>query len=253
MQSIIDNLAVRYDDEGTGRVVLMLHGWGTSGVDFLNLATILTKNYRVIRVDFPGFGGSEQPHEDWDVGRYVEFVGVLLERLQIVEVYAIIGHSFGGRVTIKGIATGALRSDKIVLIGSAGVKRSSSVRNTILKLLAKTGKTILSLPGLRVVSGSARSKLYSSIGSQDYLQSGTMRQIFLNTINEDLSEYAAHIKTPTLLVWGSEDDQAPLSDGKFFHEHIEGSRMKIAASAGHFVHHDEPIQVARWIREFLDE
>ena len=85
------------------------------------------------------------------------------------------------------------------------------------------------------------------------MQSGTMKQIFLNTIDEDLSEFARDIHMPTLLVWGSEDDQAPLADGKFYHEHIAGSRLKIAASAGHFVHHDEPIQVMRWIREFLDE
>lgn len=253
MQRIIQNLAVRYDDEGSGPLIVMLHGWGTSGADFAELAGTLAAEYRVIRVDFPGFGGSEQPSEDWHVSEYTQFVAALLDKLDIRQPHALIGHSFGGRVALKGLATGVLSADKLILVGAAGVKRADSARNTTLRVVAKTGKALLSLPGLRRVSGSARGRLYRSIGSQDYLQSGTMRQIFLNTINEDLSGYADRITQPTLLIWGSEDDQAPLADGKFFHEHIRGSRLKIAASAGHFVHHDEPIQVARWVREFLDE
>lgn len=252
MQRIIQDLAVKYDDEGSGRVILMLHGWGASGSDFDDLAAVFAQNYRVVRVDFPGFGSSEQPHGNWYVGDYVQFVAALLAKLEVRQPYAIIGHSFGGRVALKGLATGVLSADKLVLIGAAGIKHADSARNTTLRVVAKTGKAALSLPGLRRVSGAARRRLYASIGSQDYLQSGTMRQIFLNTINEDLSGCSDDIAQPTLLVWGSEDDQAPLADGRFFHEHIRDSRLKIAASAGHFVHHDEPIQVTRWLREFLD-
>lgn len=253
MQAIIQNLSVHYTDMGSGKAILFLHGWGASGANFAELAAKFAQQYRVVSVDLPGFGGSEQPQDDWHVGDYAMFVVALLEKLGIEKPYAIIGHSFGGRVALRGVATGVLQADKLVLIGAAGVKHSTSARNTAIKAVAKTGKAVLSFPGLKKVSARARKKLYAVVGSQDYVQSGTMKQIFLNTIDEDLSEFARDIHMPTLLVWGSEDDQAPLADGKFYHEHIAGSRLKIAASAGHFVHHDEPIQVMRWIREFLDE
>lgn len=253
MKSIVNNIAVQYIDEGTGPVVVFLHGWGTNGADFADLAGALLSKYRVVRIDFPGFGGSEQPRDDWHVSDYADFVSAMLEKLDIVAPRAIVGHSFGGRIAIKGVATEKLHTGKLVLIGAAGVKHGNSARNVALRAVAKTGKAVLSLPGLRNISEKARTRLYGSIGSQDYLNSGAMQQIFLNTINEDLSGYAKDIHIPTLLIWGSEDDQAPLADGKFYHSQIADSTLKIAASAGHFVHHDEPIQVTRWIQEFLNE
>lgn len=253
MKCIVNGLAVNYSDEGDGKVVLMLHGWGSNLRDFDGLAQKLGESYRAVRVDFPGFGGSEQPREDWHVSDYVQFVADFLRQQEIQQVYALAGHSFGGRVIIKGVATSTLVADKVVLIGAAGVKHSDSLRNQALKLVTKIGKALLSLPGLRKLAGRSRAKLYESVGSPDYMNSGTMKQIFLNTINEDLSEYAHDVTAPVLLVWGSEDDQAPLADGRFYAQEMVNSKLKIAASAGHFVHHDEPIQVNRWVREFLDE
>lgn len=253
MKSIIHNIVAYYTDSGKGKVIVFLHGWGTNGADFASLVAALEPRYRTICVDLPGFGASEQPREDWYIGDYASFVAALLEKLNIKKPYAIVGHSFGGRVIIKGLATEVLDTDKVILIGAAGVKHTDSAKNRALKVITKSGKKVLSLPGLGKVSRRAQRKLYGAIGSRDYLQSGTMKQIFLNTIDEDLSDYAKSIHAPTLLIWGSEDDQAPLADGKFYHRQIAGSRLKIAASAGHFVHHDEPIQVTRWMREFLDE
>ncbi len=252
MKCHIDSLSINYLDEGAGRVVVLLHGWASSVVDFDGIAQKLQSSYRVVRVDLPGFGASEQPPEDWYVGDYATFVQQFLAEIGVSDVYAFVGHSFGGRIIIKGMATETLVAEKLILIGAAGVKHSDSLRNQLLSLVAKTGKFVLSLPGLRGMFAPARARLYQRIGSTDYLDAGSMQQIFLHTINEDLSEYASHITRPTLLVWGSEDDQAPLADGKFYHEQIAESRLKIAASAGHFVHHDEPIQVERWIKDFLD-
>lgn len=253
MKCIVDGLAVSYSDKGSGRVVLMLHGWGSSLRDFREMAHNLENSCRVVRLDFPGFGGSEQPDDDWHVGDYARFVSEFLRQQEIERVHMLIGHSFGGRVIIKGVATEVLEADKIVLIGAAGVKHSSSLRNTALRLMAKTGRVLLSLPILRQFAEKTRAKLYESVGSPDYISSGTMKQIFLNTINEDLSKYAYRITLPTLLIWGSEDDQAPVADGRFYHHAMANSRLKVVASAGHFVHHEESIQVNRWVREFLYE
>jgi len=58
MKVLVNNQLIEYKDEGSGRVVLLLHGWGTNLATFDQLAGHLAKKFRVIRFDFPGFGQS---------------------------------------------------------------------------------------------------------------------------------------------------------------------------------------------------
>lgn len=241
-----------YTRRGSGQIVVVLHGWGTNAKNMERVVSSLTQTYTVIAIDLPGFGESEQPHEVWGVGEYAWFVKNLLEKLDIDDVYSIIGHSFGGRICIKAVSEQILSPEKIVLIGSAGVKHSESLRNMSYRLVAKSGKAFLSLPGLSRYSHKARKRLYESTGSTDYVQSGTMKDIFLATINEDLSQNAPKITVPTLLVWGEDDDQAPIEDARFFRGAIPNSELKVIPGAGHFVHNEHPEQVNRWIKDFLD-
>jgi len=106
MKVIIDDQFVEYSDQGSGKVVLMLHGWGQNLVTFDKIAEDLSKNFRVIRFDFPGFGGSPKPKTDWFVGDYAENTVELLKKLGVGSLFAVIGHSFGGRVIIKGFSQG---------------------------------------------------------------------------------------------------------------------------------------------------
>ena len=117
MKIIVQNLATEYLDEGTGEVVLFLHGWQDNLHTFDSLVSLLPPTLRIIRLDLPGFGKSEVPKETWDLNNYVQFVKDFIQKLDI-KVYAFIGHSFGGRIVIKGEATKNLQAQKIILIGS---------------------------------------------------------------------------------------------------------------------------------------
>lgn len=251
MKIIIQNLAINYQDVGTGPVVVVLHGWGTSAANMKPVIDQLSATYRVIAPDFPGFGASERPRDAWFVGDYGQFVAALLEKLGVKEVYALIGHSFGGRVTIKSAGEGILHPEKIILIGSAGIKHSNSFRNTVYKAIAKVGKAIFSLPGLSKLSNKARERLYRSAGSTDYAQANEMKDIFSNTINEDLQQSAAKIAQPALLIWGEHDHEAPVADAERFHELIKQSELIVVPGAGHFVHTEKSAKVGEAINKFL--
>lgn len=251
MQCIVNDTLISYTKEGEGPVAVVLHGWGT---DFENMRPVidtLKATHTVVALDFPGFGKSEQPHSAWTVGDYAQCVQDFLKKLDIHHIKVAVGHSFGGRVIIKAIASDILSPEKVILIGSAGVKHSDSMRNRAYKVVAKTGKAVLRIPGLKRLSGRARAKLYEKAGSVDYLNSGTMRDIFLNTINEDLAGVAHAVACPTLLVWGAEDMEAPLADGEYYDRAMPHSDLKVIQGAGHFVHTTHPQQVGQWIEEFV--
>ncbi len=249
MKIIVQNLATEYLDEGTGKVVLFLHGWQDNLHTFDSIISILSPTLRTIRLDLPGFGKSEVPKETWDLDNYVQFVDNFIQKLNI-QVYALVGHSFGGRIAIKGEATKILQTQKIILICSAGIAKNRTFHNSLLKSLAKIGGLITYVPPLIFWREVLRKRMYDFIGS-DYLNTGKLKKTFLKIISEDLSMTAKNVTIPTLLIWGADDTETPLADGKKLSELISGSELKALNKAGHFVHKEKSKEVARLIQEFL--
>lgn len=227
----------------------MLHGWGGSlhGFDLLvpNLATV----HRVIRLDLPGFGGTETPSETWNLDNYIDFVKSFIQKLDL-KVEVLVGHSFGGRIAIKGLTTKNLTADQLILIGSAGLAKSQTLRNLILKSLTKIGNLISYLPPFIFWRRQLKRKLYRAIGS-DYLDAGVLRQTYLKIIAEDLSLIAPNVSVPTLLIWGAEDVTTPLTDGRRLASLIPHSQLEIIKDTDHDVHQQKPEQVNELINKFL--
>lgn len=251
MKVIVNGLATEYKDEGKGPTLLFLPGWMNTISNFDLLATELRTSYRIIRLDFPGFvgGGTEAPQSDWGVSEYVNFTCAFIDKIGL-DSYVLVGHSFGGRVAIKGISEGMLHPTKLILIASAGIAKHRTLRNRIFTALAKIGKFILYIPPLNFWRKKLRKKLYEKLGS-DYLAAGALSQIYLNVIKEDLKEHVRNIRVPTLLMWGSDDKMVPLSDGKLFASLIPSSKLEVLEGVGHSPHRDRVEDTARLIKQFV--
>jgi pimeloyl-ACP methyl ester carboxylesterase len=250
MQVIVNNLAVEYKDEGAGKTLLFLHGWQDNLESFNLISDPLCKEYRVVRLDLPGFGKTESPKEPWDLETYTKFVNDFIAKTKI-DVYAMAGHSFGGRITIKGTSTGIFHPSKIILIGSAGIARRKTFKNYFYKILAKFGNFITYIPPLIFWREQLRKEMYRRIAGPDYQHAGSLRKTFVKIINEDLSSDAKKITLPALLIWGANDTETPLSDGKRLAEYISGSELKVFNDCGHFVHREKPKEIATLIENFL--
>jgi pimeloyl-ACP methyl ester carboxylesterase len=248
MKVIVNQLAIEYVDSGTGPVMLMLHGWKDSARTFNQIAVELDRHWRVVRLDMPGFGGSEVPKEPWNLESYAQFIAAFCTKLGL-RPEVIVGHSLGGRVIIKAVSDGLLKPDRIVLIASAGIAKSNTPRNQAYKAVAKAGKAATAVPPFTLLRTKLRRLLYKKAGS-DYLDAGPLSQTFLNIIDEDLQSNASRISTPTLLIWGELDDQTPASDALTLNRLIKRSRLEFIQGAGHFVHHEQPAAVSNLIWEF---
>ncbi|MCR4280811.1 MAG: alpha/beta hydrolase [Candidatus Kaiserbacteria bacterium] len=248
MQCIVNGLATNYEERGSGEAVIMLHGWKDDLHTFDGIASVLGENFRIVRLDLPGFGGSEAPKGDWILDDYAGFVKDFLGKLSISP-DTLIGHSFGGRIAIKGIAANKFSAKKIILISSAGVARRKTFRNMLLAVLAKVGRVITAIPPISFWKQEIRRGLYRSIGS-DYFQAGALGGTFLNIIKEDLSSSAKNIMLPTLIIWGSKDSTTPISEGRRLNQLISGSTLRVIEGAGHFVHKERPKEVSELIRKF---
>lgn len=249
MNVIAHDTVVAYRDEGAGPVILMLHGWRDSLRTFDALVPALAASRRIIRIDLPGFGASETPKTAWRLDDYVRCVSECITKIG-APVDTLIGHSFGGRIAIKGAATNVLPANRVVLIASAGAAKRRTPRNLSFWIAARFGRLLTSFPPMSFWRHTLRTKLYRFAAS-DYPNPGMLREIFRNIIGEDLVPAAANITKPTLLIWGDRDRITPLAEGERLHNAIHGSRLVVIAGAGHFVHQERPGEVAALIREFM--
>jgi haloalkane dehalogenase len=61
----------------------------------------------------------------------------------------------------------------------------------------------------------------------------------------------AELGVPTLLLWGEDDEFAPLAGARRFEREIPGARLAVIEGAGHFVYDQEPERCAREVVAFL--
>ena len=203
MQIKVQGINVNYIQYGKGKDIILLHGWGQNIEMMKPLGDAFCDRFRITILDFPGFGQSEEPKEAWTIDKYSLMLEEFVKQKKIKKPI-VMGHSFGGRVAIRYSARNNI--DKLVLFGSPCIRT-----NEDLSLKVKILKKLKTLPGMNKFGEFMK----QYIGSRDYkAASPIMRQTLVEVVNEDLSKYAREIEEPTLLIWGEQDTEAPVSDAK---------------------------------------
>ena len=210
---------------GAGPPLVMLHGWGTTGESLLHLGEFLAEHREVHILDLPGFGASPSPPDSFGSLDYANAIVRYMDK-QGIEQSDFLGHSFGGKVSIQIAAGNPERVRRLVLAASSGFSEE---------------------PG---VSKHIRSWIVSEFSSGD---SSVHKEIFLNLVNEDLSSAVHRIQAPTLILWGEDDAEMPISIGREMSMKIPDCRLVSLPGKDHnFVSERELAFWAHHIVDFLD-
>jgi pimeloyl-ACP methyl ester carboxylesterase len=250
MQVLIDSIVVNYDVSGAGtKNVLVLHGWGDDMRSSAGISDALSKKYTVIRLDLPGFGKTDMPRGDWDLTSYAKFLHIFINKIKKNNLHAVIGHSNGGAIAIRAISLGLIKTDKLVLLASSGIREQKKVKKSLYSLIAKTGKiSTFWLP--KPQKDHLKRKLYNNIGS-DLLVAPQLKNTFKKIVKDDIKKDALKISVATLLIYGDNDKSTPPEYGKKLNKLITKSNLIIVPDCGHFVHLENPEFINKKILEFL--
>ncbi|MFN2526937.1 MAG: alpha/beta fold hydrolase [Actinomycetota bacterium] len=237
----------RLADVGTGPPVVVLHGWGGRIESMTPPISCLSEHHRVLAIDLPGFGEAPAPAGDWTTADYAVFLRDLLTE-RGVDTAHFVGHSFGAKVALYLAATHERSVDKLVLIGSSGLRSAPSMKARLKRGLSRAARTsgYLGPPGRAL-----RDTIYGRIASQDYREAGPMRGVLVRVVNEDFAYLLPRVKASTLLVWGSRDDAVPLAHARQMERAIPDAGLVVFEGAGHFAYLDEPDRFCRIVRHFL--
>ena len=246
-QLILNNLKISYQVAGNGKVVLLLHGWGGEAASFQPVFEWLAQSHKVYALDLPGFGKSQMPPTAWSTSDYAQFVAAFLEKIDIPKTH-LIGHSFGGRISIILSAEYPEKVDKLILVDSAGIKPPRTMKYYFRVAIAKFGKFLRR-------SGKFGKHLANAVsqhtGSKDYREAGDMRATLVKVVNQDLRPLLSQIAAPTLLIWGENDTDTPVSFGQIMEKEIPDAGLVVLKEAGHFSYLDKFPQFCRIVANFL--
>lgn len=248
---IFDNKRFHFTDSEHGnKAIVLMHGWGCDHTTLASVERIaLGCDYRVINVDFPGFGSSEEPNEVWGVERYTQLIEHLIRELGI-DNPTLLGHSFGGRVGI--LYASRNRVNRLILVDAAGIKPKRTLGYYRKVYTFKAMKRLMYLIFGREKAEIRLNRRRAKAGSSDYASaSPMMRSILSKVVNEDLSDRLALIQASTLLIWGENDTATPIGDAKKMEKLIPDAGLVSFPGCGHYSFLDNPIQFAAVLRNFL--
>lgn len=251
MKVTIEDIQLNYICKGEGKNVLILHGWGANIDTVIPIVNILKSHFKVYALDLPGFGSSAEPKEVYGSKDYAEVVKRFIDYMEMEKVI-LIGHSFGGKVSIWLGSLYPEIVDKIVLIDSAGLIPKRGLKYYVKVYGFKLLKAIYKGVFFWVDDKKKMGKFYNRFGSTDYKDAqGIMRKILVKVVNEDLRPLLKDIKAPTLLIWGDKDTATPLYMGKIMEEEIPDSGLVILEGAGHYSYLDDYNRFAIILKAFL--
>ena len=237
----VNNVDINYIDYGEGEnTIVLLHGWGQNIEMMKPIGDKFKKNNRIIIVDLPGFGQSNEPDTIWTMYDYTECIHELLKKLKVTNPI-MVGHSFGGKISL--IYSSKYKVKKLVLFGSPFKQeiKKLSTKTKILKFLKK-------VPVLNKLEGFAK----KHIGSRDYKQaSDFMRKILVEHVNLDITEEVKKIKCPTLIVWGTMDQEVPIERAYELEKLISDSAVIPYEGCSHYAYLERLNQTVNILKNFI--
>ncbi|GJM86570.1 hypothetical protein PR202_ga02440 [Eleusine coracana subsp. coracana] len=110
---------IHYVEEGQGRPVVLIHGFGASAFHWRYNIPVLAKKYKVYAIDLLGFGWSEKALVDYEATVWMEQVSDFLREV-VKEPAVLVGNSLGGFTTLFAATEAPELVRGVVLLNSAG-------------------------------------------------------------------------------------------------------------------------------------
>jgi pimeloyl-ACP methyl ester carboxylesterase len=260
---------LHYEDHGTGRPVVLIHGWPLSGRSWeKQVPALVDAGYRVITYDRRGFGESTQPWTGYDYDTFAEDLHRVLTELNLSDV-TLVGFSMGGGEVVRYLNRhGSGRVSQAVLAGAVppylyksddnpdgGLDDATigqfedGVRGDRIAFLEEFLKGFFSSGDEVLVSEPNR--LYHRSIAEFASPKGTLDCIaaFGRT---DFRGDLATIDVPTLVIHGDADAIVPFEvSGKRSHELIANSRLELIEGGPHGLNATHAEQFNNALLDFL--
>ena len=268
---------IHYRDEGDlyKPAIILLHGFNGSLFNFERMVPLLSKEFRLISIDLPGFGlTGAVPSMDYSTQNSILVINELTSYLGM-EKFSIAGNSMGGGIAWRYALENPEKTQSLVLLASSGIYSSEerlqieeSERESPLvwklmrsnfvsyflslytpKFFATQGlKTSVYDPNLATEEiANQFHELTLMQGSREAILSRFSKQNY----NDEKPDILKKIQAPTLIIHGREDNIISFKSSINLDQYIQNSQLVIYPKIGHLPMYETPTRVANDIKNFL--
>ncbi len=252
---------------GDGPPVVFVHGISGNWQNWLENIPRVARERRVVALDLPGFGESEDFSGEITMPRHGAVVEGLAEHLGLGQV-ALVGNSMGGFVAAETAIRFPERVERLVLVSAAGITSNEMRREPVMawgRAVAMSGASSAAQVRMAILRPRLRHMIFSLIVrhptrvSPDILfevSRGAGRSAFMPTLNAildyDFRERLPEIRCPTLIVWGAKDAIVPRGDAYEYERLIPGSQeVVMMKETGHVPMIERPRTFNAKLLEFI--
>jgi len=264
------DIEIYYEDRGTGKPVVLIHGWPLSGASWeRQTAVLIAAGYRVITYDRRGFGRSSAPSTGYDYDTLAGDTDKLIEALDLQDV-TLVGFSMGGgevartfgKYNVAGRVTKAVFMSSVAPAlrkdGSNPDGVDPSVFEGIKKGIEADRFAFLedffkNFYNKKLVGGTDISD--AAIHASFNVGAASSYHAFLNCVDawlEDFRGDVAEIKVPTLVIHGDSDQILPIdATGARMPALIPGAQLHIVEGGPHGLNWTHATEVNKALLTFL--
>jgi pimeloyl-ACP methyl ester carboxylesterase len=263
----VDNSIIHYRDEGTGPTLLLLHGVASSLHTWDDWVERLAPHYRIIRIDLPGHGltGNDSSIERYEISYMVDKLEKFLNKLNIGDIN-LAGNSLGGYIAWNYALHRPDRVKKMILLDAAGFPQNLPfiMSFTALPVIGELSGMIM--PKFMIdmnikeafgddekVTDELQQRYFDLImreGNREALVK-VFRTMKEQSQNPHIGDRVKEIQTPTLLMWGDQDEWVPLEVMQQFVQALPNSQSIVYEGVGHMPMEELPDQTSLDAHEFF--
>jgi non-heme chloroperoxidase len=265
------NIDIYYEDHGSGKPVILIHGYPLSGASWeKQVPVLLEAGHRVITYDRRGFGKSSQPTTGYNYDTFAEDLHKLVTQLDLHD-FALVGFSMGGGEVARYIGKyGSKGVSKAVFISSVPpflLKTANNPEGVDGSVFEGIQKAVIAdrysfftdffknfyntdlLLGKRVSDQVVQASWNVAAGS-----SATASLACVPTWHEDFRHDLSRIDVPTLVIHGDADRIVPISaSGHRTAKLIKGARLSVVKDGPHCITWTHADKVNPELENFLAE
>ncbi len=245
-----DGLTVQFEERGSGKPVLVLHGGGGL-FSVAGFAAAVSERRQVITPIHPGFGG--QPRPEWF--NSVDDLAIayldLLQRLDLHDVM-VVGFSMGGWIAAEMAVRDTSRLSSIVLVDAAGIQVEG---HPIADVFPLTPDELSALSyhnpaAFRIDPATITQQQIAGRAANFKALAVYGRSVEMS--DPKLRRRLGRVTVPALVVWGESDGVVDTDFGRAYAEAIPNAQFKIIPEAGHMPQFEQPQRLLDLVWAFAE-
>lgn len=262
----VQGLLIHYVDIGDSNAypIVCIDGWMGSWKTFDRIIPHLTRDFRLIFVDIPGFGESEPLAVPHTVENISNFLKALVNKIELTR-FHLLGLSLGAAVSIHFSANNPRLVDKLILQGAP-------FYSGLFKKWMRLGAKLITFPfAVKIANLIFDQKVFvyfflrrakdMDFATDEELWDKAKRvgrasaraamESAQDVTKLDLRDEAMRITSPTLIIDGEDVEFSPLSAWNLLHSLIPNSKVVLIKGASHTVPGQKPKEFSEEVLRFL--